>query len=126
MHPIIPAYLRWIQLYKLVVFNGRQGSGQRTGGICYYCHRTFVVGVPYKRHELSPTKDHLIPKSRGGKTNRSNVKLACNGCNQKKGNMTEQEFYAFLRQKGKRREKMMTDRGVGVTIFFFSNVLLSL
>lgn len=24
MHPLVPAYLRWLQLYKLVIFAGRE------------------------------------------------------------------------------------------------------
>ena len=45
---------------------------------CQYCR------VPYAAHEL--TFDHLVPRSRGGRTSWTNIVTACNRCNLKKGN----------------------------------------
>ncbi len=45
---------------------------------CQYC------GTPHKAAEL--TFDHVIPRSRGGRTNWDNVATACQTCNMKKGN----------------------------------------
>lgn len=36
--------------------------------------------------------EHIVPKSRGGSNRVSNLTLACNPCNQKKGNQTAHEF----------------------------------
>lgn len=36
--------------------------------------------------------EHIIPKSRGGSNRVSNLTMACNPCNQKKGNQTAEEF----------------------------------
>ena len=36
--------------------------------------------------------EHIIPKSRGGTDRISNLTLSCRECNQKKGNMTAEEF----------------------------------
>jgi 5-methylcytosine-specific restriction endonuclease McrA len=45
---------------------------------CQYCAQRFPT------HEL--TFDHVIPRSRGGKTTWMNVVTACTGCNLRKGN----------------------------------------
>ena len=45
---------------------------------CQYC------GNPFSASEL--TFDHVIPRSRGGRTNWENVTTACSGCNIDKGN----------------------------------------
>ncbi len=54
----------------------------RDGYRCQYCHRT--------QYELRPreclTRDHLIPVSRGGGNEWTNVVTACSSCNTKKGN----------------------------------------
>jgi 5-methylcytosine-specific restriction endonuclease McrA len=52
------------------------------GHQCAYCKRT---GVPLQ-------VEHLVPKSRGGSHRVSNLTLACERCNQKKGNKTAREF----------------------------------
>lgn len=45
---------------------------------CQYC------GDKYKTHEL--TFDHVIPRSRGGRTSWDNIVAACQDCNALKGN----------------------------------------
>lgn len=50
---------------------------------CGYC------GHKYQSHEL--TFDHVIPRSRGGRTYWTNIVIACLGCNGKKGNRTPEE-----------------------------------
>lgn len=45
---------------------------------CQYC------GGHFKTHEL--TFDHVIPRSKGGRTNWENIVAACQDCNRKKGN----------------------------------------
>lgn len=54
------------------------------GAKCYYCH------VPLKLKEAS--KDHKIPRCRGGSDQIRNIVPACLPCNQKKGWRTEKEF----------------------------------
>ena len=53
-------------------------------GICYHCEKKF------SREEL--TMDHLIPVSRGGKSNKKNVVVSCKGCNSHKKNLTVAEL----------------------------------
>lgn len=49
---------------------------------CAYCRKT---GVPME-------VEHITPKSRGGSDRISNLTIACQPCNQKKGNQTAAEF----------------------------------
>lgn len=65
---------------------------QKDKGVCYLCgsvcnwndkqvrNGTIICGESY------PSIDHVIPLSKGGKHAWNNVKLACRGCNTKKGN----------------------------------------
>lgn len=50
---------------------------------CQYCLEDF------KAHEL--TFDHLIPRSRGGRTSWTNIVAACQSCNIRKGDRTPEE-----------------------------------
>jgi 5-methylcytosine-specific restriction endonuclease McrA len=49
---------------------------------CAYCHTS---GVPLQ-------VEHLIPKSRGGSDRASNLVIACEPCNKRKGTRTAEEF----------------------------------
>jgi 5-methylcytosine-specific restriction endonuclease McrA len=63
----------------------------RDGYRCQYCHRG--------QHELKPreclTRDHLIPMSRGGTNEWTNVVTACSSCNTRKGNAMPHEIGMF-------------------------------
>ena len=50
---------------------------------CQYCGKTCTSS--------EATMDHVIPKSRGGKTSWTNIVTACHGCNNKKDNQTPSE-----------------------------------
>ena len=52
---------------------------------CQYC------GVHFRSEEL--TFDHLVPRSRGGRTTWGNVITACQDCNLKKGNRMPDECH---------------------------------
>ncbi|KZD11006.1 HNH endonuclease [Oceanibaculum pacificum] len=54
---------------------------------CQYC------GDPFPTPEL--TFDHVIPRSRGGRTNWENVVTACGACNLEKGNRLPREVGMF-------------------------------
>lgn len=60
-------------------------------GRCAYC------GDPVQTQEM--TFDHILPKSRGGKTIYPNLAVACAECNVKKANRTPQEASMPLLQK---------------------------
>ena len=57
---------------------------------CKYCRR--------KLSNRKDTFDHVIPKSQGGKSDESNIVLACNGCNNAKGDLSAEEFIQKLRR----------------------------
>ena len=59
--------------------------------VCQYCRGCFDT------HYL--TFDHVLPKSRGGKTNWKNVITACASCNLRKGNKLLDEAGMNLRHK---------------------------
>lgn len=52
---------------------------------CQYC------GDHFKTHEL--TFDHVMPRSKGGKTNWENIVAACRPCNTKKGNWLPDQIH---------------------------------
>ena len=57
----------------------------RDGFQCQYC------GGGFAAEEL--TFDHLVPRSRGGRTIWTNVVTACQGCNLRKGSRTAKECH---------------------------------
>lgn len=52
--------------------------------ICQICNIT----IPYDEIEY----DHIIPWSKGGGSNESNIRLVCSSCNKKRGNQFEDDF----------------------------------
>ena len=66
-----------------VVFT-RQNLLLRDKYRCQYCGKLL-------KNSKDRTIDHIIPKSRGGKTIWTNVVLCCKKCNLKKGNKTPEE-----------------------------------
>ena len=56
---------------------------------CQYCHGSF------KTNDL--TFDHLLPRSRGGKTSWDNIVTACQACNIRKGDRTPDECGMYPR-----------------------------
>ena len=67
----------------------------KQGGRCYYCNmsisRHYHQGAP-----LEATIDHRIPRARGGTNAAINLVAACFSCNNRKGNMTSDEFIAHM------------------------------
>lgn len=57
---------------------------------CYFCQCVLTIE--------EATVDHLVPRSKGGKTNKANCVAACKPCNNKKGSMSEQEFRELMTQ----------------------------
>ena len=72
--------------FKSVVLS-RQNVFKRDGGECLYCT---------SRKDL--TLDHVIPKSRGGKSTWDNLATACKKCNSIKGDKTPDEAEMPLSQ----------------------------
>lgn len=84
-----------VALKSYVTFNGRPAFTRyniylRDDFSCQYCAERFSAG------EL--TFDHVMPRSRGGLTEWSNVVAACSPCNLKKANKTPEEAHMPLIQ----------------------------
>lgn len=59
---------------------------------CFYCKKFVPVD------EI--TKDHKIPKSKGGPNHHHNLILACHSCNQKKGATDFHEYLEKIKNNG--------------------------
>lgn len=67
------------------------------GGVCQYCHKEIKFSLA--------TKDHAMPKSKGGVNYDSNIVLACKKCNNKKASR-----FPFFDIKGEEvRPKILDD-----------------
>ncbi len=62
-------------------------------GLCAYCETLIIDG-----HHV----DHMIPLSRGGRNDWSNLAITCESCNLRKNNKTAEEFLGHVKghQKG--------------------------
>ena len=57
--------------------------------VCYYCGKKIT-----KKEDL--TADHIIPVSKGGKTSKDNLVIACKACNLEKANLDVGKYLDFL------------------------------
>lgn len=67
---------------ELVGYEVREYLLEKWGRKCAYC------GVK----DVSLEVEHIVPRSRGGSNRVSNLALACNTCNQQKGNQTAADY----------------------------------
>jgi hypothetical protein len=70
---------------------GSDGLYERDGGKCAYC------GQPVPPDEA--TRDHVVPRCRGGQDTWENLVLACRRCNHVKADRTPEEAGMILRVK---------------------------
>ena len=89
----VPLVMRLIKLirsvYKSRVPFSKRNVFVRDKFVCVYCGS--------KDQRL--TVDHVIPVSRGGKTNFDNCVSSCKPCNSNKGNRTPSEAKMFLKRQ---------------------------
>ena len=80
-----------IRLIEYVDVRGRQGrsSTKRSRILMRDRHRCQYCGTRGNGFEL--TIDHIVPRSRGGRTTPDNLCAACFSCNQRKGDRTPEE-----------------------------------
>jgi len=88
---VIPKIIRLVKmirtLYKARVPYSKRNVFIRDKFKCAYCNTK--VG--------KPTADHVIPRSKGGKSNFDNVVTACKPCNATKMDRTPREANMFMR-----------------------------
>jgi 5-methylcytosine-specific restriction endonuclease McrA len=77
---------------ELAGYEVREYMLEKWGRKCAYCSKT----------ALPLQVEHIIPRSRGGSDRVSNLTLACEGCNQRKGKQTAAEFgFPEIERQGK-------------------------
>jgi len=81
--PAVIRLRRYIKKRTPIIKFSRQNIYIRDGGKCQYC------GMHFSQKEL--TYDHVVPRSRGGETEWTNVVICCTVCNIKKGGRTPEE-----------------------------------
>jgi 5-methylcytosine-specific restriction endonuclease McrA len=91
--PAVIRLNRFIKRRTPVVKFSRENLYVRDRGKCQYC------GTFFEQKEL--TYDHVIPRSRGGQTEWTNVVTCCTTCNFKKGGRTPEEAGMSLIRKPK-------------------------
>ena len=91
--PAVIRLNRYIKKRSFIFKFSRQNLYIRDGGRCQYC------GSPFSHNEL--TYDHVIPRSKGGETEWTNVVTCCVRCNFKKGGRTPEEAGMYLIRKPK-------------------------
>jgi 5-methylcytosine-specific restriction endonuclease McrA len=89
--PSVVRLLRLVKRPKRPVRFSRQNIYARDRYRCQYCGKRFVS------EEL--TYDHVLPRSRGGKTEWENIVTCCVSCNRKKGGKTPVEAKMRLIRK---------------------------
>ena len=89
----VPAVMKLIKLIRTLYVNrvpfSKKNVIVRDGFKCAYC------GNDKERLTI----DHIIPKSRGGKTDFENCVASCKPCNNKKGNKMPSEARMYLKVK---------------------------
>jgi len=89
----VPAVMRLIKLIRTLYRNrvpfSKKNILVRDGFKCAYC------GIGKERLTI----DHIIPKSRGGKTTFENCVSSCKSCNNKKGDRVPSDAHMYLKVK---------------------------
>jgi len=102
--PRVIRVLRYDRIPKSVIKFNRRNVFLRDEHRCQYCGRVFGS------HQLS--LDHVLPRSRGGKSSWDNIVSACLKCNVRKGNRTPQEagMKLYCKPKKPRRSPVMVQK----------------
>jgi 5-methylcytosine-specific restriction endonuclease McrA len=88
VRPLIIRLLNYIKFQTKKLRVNRNRIFKRDGNQCMYCG---------SKKEL--TLDHVLPKSRGGGNEWTNLVTCCSKCNVKKGNRTPEEAKMFMKSK---------------------------
>lgn len=81
--PSVVRFIRAMRSKKKAIKFSRENIYVRDKGRCQYC------GVAVARATF--TYDHVVSRGQGGKTEWTNVVVACMECNQRKGNRTPEQ-----------------------------------
>ena len=89
--PAVVRLVKYVRRHRARISFSRRNVFLRDQHRCQYCERLVPVT------EL--TCDHVIPRSRGGRSSWDNVVAACGPCNRKKANKTPAEARMRLRRQ---------------------------
>ncbi len=89
--PAVIRLRKWVRGKLIGVRFNKSNVHLRDRGQCQYCMQKIT--------EHKSTYDHVIPKSRGGKTDWTNIVTCCYACNQKKDCRTPEEAKMKLNKK---------------------------
>ncbi|GIX07202.1 MAG: HNH endonuclease [Candidatus Poribacteria bacterium] len=89
--PYVIRLRRYVHIPHRPIKFSRRNVLTRDQYTCQYCGRQFPPS------EL--TLDHVLPRSRGGRTAWDNVVTACRSCNHKKGDRTPEEAHMYPRRE---------------------------
>lgn len=88
IRPVIIRLLKYIKFHTRTLRANRNRIYKRDGNQCVYCGSNKNL-----------TLDHVIPKSRGGKNEWTNLVTSCFKCNLKKADRTPEEAKMFMKHK---------------------------
>jgi 5-methylcytosine-specific restriction endonuclease McrA len=91
--PAVVRLNRFVKRKTAIFHFSRKNLYVRDRGKCQYC------GGAFDHKDL--TYDHVVPRSRGGQTEWTNVVTCCTACNLKKGGRTPDEAGMYLIRKPK-------------------------
>ena len=89
--PSIIRFLHSVRRKKKAIKFSRENVYARDKGKCQYCQKKIA--------RAESTYDHVVPKSRGGRTNWENIVISCSKCNQDKRDRTPEQAGMHLRVK---------------------------
>jgi len=90
--PLVIRLVYYVRIpYRVKLPVSRRAVLVRDAYTCQYCTKSFA--------HTKLTLDHVLPRSRGGKTTWENIVTACKSCNNKKGNKTPHEANMPLLKK---------------------------
>lgn len=70
------------------------GLARYVGKPCPYCNYAMAFGTIRR-----PTREHIVPRSKGGRLNGANMLIVCSICNHNKSDMSLEQFAEWLRAR---------------------------
>lgn len=81
-------------------------------GRCFYCDKGMSLPGSIWPYHTNATREHLKPKSHGGRDVGPNIVAACNGCNTARGTIPWWEFLQIMRSRPDALERTRCNRVV--------------
>ena len=102
-HQAVPLGLRLIADYAAneVVRGQKKNTRKRINQlILYKRQRGYCAGCSHYFQSRNLTIDHIVPRSKDGSSDISNLQLLCHACNQMKGDGSQEQLLTELRERG--------------------------